>query len=118
MIASQDEARLLFAKLQEESLPLRIKLLSSTLIFDGIGVVLAFSPESVRLGGDSWQFTVPLGDGGVSFSDPREIPMESVRASEAAQYELGLSLDLPNGDRLALMELKTSQAQDQPGSNS
>jgi len=117
MIASPDEARLMFAKWQEESLPLRIKLLSATLIFDGIGVVLDHSPGAIRLGGESWQFTVPLGDVNISFSDPREIEVASVRASEAAQYELGLSLALPNGDRLALMELK-AQAEDLPRSNS
>ena len=50
-----------------------------------------------------------------SFSDPREIPVASVRESETAQYEFGIALQLPNGDQLVIMELKASS---QPASES
>lgn len=108
MIASPEDARLLFSKWQEERAPLRIKLLSSSLIFEAVGSVRGFSPAALELRGDSWQFTIPLADVGITFSDPREIPLVSVRESETARYEFGLALDLPNGDRLALMELKAA----------
>jgi hypothetical protein len=109
MIASPEDARLLFSKWQEEQPPLRIKLLSSSLIFEAVGTVRSFSPAALELRGDSWQFTIPLVDVKVSFSDPREIPLASVRESETARYEFGLALDLPNGNRLALMELKAAK---------
>jgi hypothetical protein len=32
----------------------------------------------------------------------------SVRELETAQYEFGIALDLPNGDRVIMMELKAS----------
>lgn len=108
MIASPEEARLLFGKWQQDAPPLRIKLLSSSLIFEAIGVVSDFSLAALVLQGDSWRFTIPLADVSVSFADPREAPDSSVRESEGARYEFGLSLGLPNGDRLALMELKTA----------
>ena len=42
-------------------------------------------------------------------------PVASVRESETAQYEFGIALQLPNGDRLVIMELKASS---QPASES
>ncbi len=108
MIASPEDARLLFSKWQDEQPPLRIKLLSSSLIFEAVGTVRSFSAAVLELRGDSWQFTIPLEGVDVAFSDPREIPLASVRESEAARYEFGLALNLPNGDRLALMELKVA----------
>jgi hypothetical protein len=110
MIASPEDARLLFSKWQEEQPPLRIKLLSSSLMFEAVGTVRSFSPATLELRGDTWQFTIPLDGVGITFSDPREIPLASVRETETARYEFGLALDLPNGDRLALMELKASIA--------
>ena len=112
MIASPDDARLLFRKWKEHRSPLRVKLRSSTLIFDATGIVTDFSPRALEIGGDSWKFTIPLAGAGFSFSDPREIAVASVRQSEASKYEFGLGLDLPNGDRLALMELKDSDPED------
>jgi hypothetical protein len=108
MIASPEDARLLFSKWQEEQPPLRIKLLSSPLMFEAVGTVRGFSPAALELRGVSWQFTIPLEDVGITFSDPREIPLASVREFETAKYEFGLALELPNGDRLALMELKAA----------
>jgi hypothetical protein len=112
MVASLDDARLLFQKWKEHLSPVRVKLRSSSLIFDATGIVTDFSPGTLEIGGDSWKFTIPLDGADFSFSDPREIPIASVRESEAAQYEFGLALDLPSGDRLALMELKGSDRQD------
>jgi hypothetical protein len=108
MIASPEDARLLFSKWQQEASPLRVKLLSSSLIFEAHGTVSSFSAVALELRGEAWQFTIPLADVNISFSDPREIPVAGVRDVEGAKYEFGLALDLPNGDRLALMELKAA----------
>jgi hypothetical protein len=108
MIASPEDARLLFSKWFEDQARLRIKLLSSSLVFEAVGAVQSFSESALELRGDSWQFTIPLEGVDIAFSDPREIPLASVRKSETARYEFGLALNLPNGDRLALMELKAA----------
>jgi hypothetical protein len=115
MIASPEDARLLFSKWQQESALLRIKLLSASLIFEALGTVSSFSAVALELRGEAWQFTIPLEGVSISFSDPREIPAEGVREVEAAKYEFGLALDLPNGDRLALMELKAASQEAEAG---
>ena len=108
MIASPEDARLLFSKWQQESALLRIKLLSSSLIFEALGTISSFSAVALELRGEAWQFTIPLSGVNISFSDPREVPLAGVREAETAKYEFGLALDMPNGDRLALMELKAA----------
>jgi len=115
MIASPEDARLLFSKWQQEGPLLRVKLLSSTLIFEAHGTVSSFSAVALELRGEAWQFTIPLAGVNISFSDPREIPVAGVRDLEAAKYEFGLALDLPNGDRLALMELKAAEREAEEG---
>jgi hypothetical protein len=115
MIATPEDARLLFDRWREDARPLKLRLWSSSLFFDAVGTVTAFNPENVELGGDSWNFTIPLARANFSFSDPREIPVASVRESETAQYEFGIVLELPNGDRLIIMELKaSSQSRQEP----
>jgi hypothetical protein len=109
MIASSEDARLLFHKWQHDAPLLRIRLMSAWLIFDGAGVVLEFSPDTLKLGGDSWEFTVPLAEASFTFSDPHEASRASVRAAESARYEFGLSVDLPDGNRLVLLERKASE---------
>jgi len=113
MNATNEDAHLLFDRWKDTAAPLQIKLMSSSLIFQGIGRVTDFTPGSVQLGGDSWAFTIPLEAAGFSFSDPREIAMASVRDSEASRYEFGLSLRLPSGDELVLLELKALQEDDE-----
>jgi hypothetical protein len=112
MTGSPEEAHLLFRKWLEESLPLRVKLISSTLIFEAFGTVASASSSALQLRGASWQFTVPLGGVNAIFSDPREIGEASVRALEGARYEYGLALELPNGDRLALLEIKVPETEE------
>ena len=106
MYATLDDAFLLFQKWKEHASRLEIKLRSSALIFEAAGVVIDFSPAALQLAGETWSFTIPLPGAAFSFSDPREIPIASVRAAESKLYEFGLAVDLPNGDRLAVMELK------------
>ena len=108
MIASPQDARLFFDRWREAAPPLKVRLWASSLFFDALGTVTDFNPENLELGGDSWKFTVPLEGVSFSFSDPREIPVASVRESETAQYEFGIVLELPNGDRLIIIELKAS----------
>ena len=115
MIATPDDARLFFDRWKEDQPPLKVRLWASSLFFDAVGTVTDFTSESVELGGDSWKFTIPLDGVTFSFSDPREIPVASVRESETAQYDFGIVLELPNGDRLIIMELKASS---QPGQES
>jgi hypothetical protein len=112
MIASVDDARLLFARWREEAPPLRAKLMNGALILEGTGTVLDFTPLALQIGGASWQLTIPLHDARFTFSDPREIAVQAVRALETEKYEFGLAIDMANGDRLALMELKESPADD------
>jgi hypothetical protein len=115
MIASPEDASLLFDRWREDARPLKLRLWSSSLFFDAVGAVTAFNPDNVELGGDSWKFTIPLDAVSFSFSDPREIPVASVREAETAQYEFGIVLELPNGDRLIIMELKaSSQSRPEP----
>jgi len=108
MIASPEDARLFFDRWKEDKPSLRVRMWASSLFFDAVGSVMDFTSESVELGGDSWKFTIPLDGVTFSFSDPREIPVASVRNTEAAQYEFGIALQLPNGDQLVIMELKAS----------
>lgn len=112
MTGSPEEARLLFNKWQEESPTLRIKLLSGTLIFEAYGTVVSASSTVLELRGESWQLTIPLNGVSATFSDPREIPVASVREAEAAKYEYGLALEFPSGDRLALMEIKVPETEE------
>jgi hypothetical protein len=111
MITSPEDAGLLFKRWSEDSAPLRIKLRSAAVIFEGVGLVESFNSSVLNLGGNSWQLAIPLGGANFTFSDPREAPVASVREAEAARYEFGLSLNLASGDRLALMELKTADAE-------
>jgi hypothetical protein len=113
MIATADDAGLLFSKWRDASPGIRIKLMSSSLIFDAVGTVTDFAPGSLQLGGDGWQFTIPLRNVSFAFSDPREIPIASVREAETEKYEFGLSIRLPNGDELVLMELKSLADEEQ-----
>ena len=106
MITSPEDASLLFDRWRQDARALKIQLRSSALFFDGVGTVSDFSLGTLDLGGESWRFTIPLSGANYSFSDPREIGMASVREAESAQYEFGIVLDLPNGDRLVIMELK------------
>ena len=106
MIATADDARLFFLRWQENASPVQIKLRSSALIFDGVGVVLDVSPRALQVGGESWRFTIPIEGADFSFSDPREVSLAAVRQSESEKYDFGLSVNLANGDQIALMELK------------
>jgi hypothetical protein len=106
MITSPEDASLLFDRWRQDTRALKVQLRSSSLFFDGVGTVSDFNLGTLDLAGDSWKFTIPLTGANYSFSDPREIGSASVREAESAQYEFGISLDLPNGDRLVIMELK------------
>ncbi|HEX5432381.1 MAG TPA: hypothetical protein VFW83_10470 [Bryobacteraceae bacterium] len=112
VIATADDARLLFSKWTEAEASLRIKLFSSWLMLDAVGVITAFNPTSVQCSGESWNMTIPVAGAEYSFSDPRESPVASVRESEASRYEFGLSIDLPNQDRLVILELKPAPAEE------
>lgn len=112
MIATPEDARLLFDRWKEARPALKVRMWASSLFFDAVGTVADFTSEAVELYGDSWKFTIPLDGVKFSFSDPREIPVASVREAETAQYEFGIALQLPNGDHLVIMELKTSSPPD------
>jgi RNase P/RNase MRP subunit p29 len=115
MIASPEDARLFFDRWKEDRPPLKVRMWISSLFLDAIGTVADFTAETLELAGDSWKFTIPLEGVNFSFSDPREIPVASVRDSELARYEFGIALQLPNGDQVVIMELKASS---QPASES
>jgi hypothetical protein len=113
MNTTPEDAHLIFDGWRDRRSPLRIQLRSSSLIFEGRGWVTHSATESLELGGDSWRFTVPLADASFVFSDPREIPIASVRETESAQYEFGLAVLLASGDKLVMVELKDDS--DAPG---
>ena len=106
MIVSADEARLIFGRWQDESAPVRVKLSNDSFVFDGVGVA-EVTQDTLEFSGLSWRFLFPLAGAEFSFSDPREIPIASVRAAESAQYELGVVVSLASGDRLTLLEMKS-----------
>jgi hypothetical protein len=116
MIASFEDARLLFGRWKEDAPTLRVKLLSNSLIFEATGTLMDFTIQALHLSGPAWQFTIPLAGTQYVFSDPREIAVASVRETETAKYEMGLALELPNGDRLVLLELKSGDKPDEDGS--
>jgi hypothetical protein len=113
MNTTPDDAHLIFDGWRDQRSPLRIQLRSSSLVFEGKGIVIHSALDSLALGGESWRFTVPLNDATFVFSDPREIPVASVREAESAQYEFGLAILLASGDRLVLVALKDDA--DTPG---
>ena len=93
MIVSSEDARLLFSRWKDESTPVRMRLSNGSMMFDGVGVT-ELKRDILELSGPSWRFIVPLAGAEFSFSDPREIPIASVRAAESAQYELGVVVSL------------------------
>lgn len=101
-----EDARLLFGRWREDAVPLRVKLLGRSLVFEAAGTLADFTMRALQLNGPSWQLTIPLDGAQYTFSDPREIPNAAVRALESARYEMGLALELPDGDRLVMLELK------------
>lgn len=112
MNATQDDARLLFGRWKEEAPALRVKLISQSLILEATGTVTEFTDVVLQVSGPTWQFTIPLPGVEYTFSDPREIPIASVRDAETAKYEFGLALKLAGGDRLVLMEIKAAEVED------
>jgi len=111
MVTSTEDARLLFTRWLEDASLLRIRFRNSALIFEGAGVLQSFDMSVLSLGGETWQLVVPVSGATFAFSDPREAAAASIRAAESARYEFGLALDLANGDRLALMEMKVADAE-------
>ncbi len=110
MIASFEDAHLLFARWKDEGPMLRVKLWSQQLVFEGTGAVGEFTHAALQLNGAEWQMTLPLEGSKYTFSDPREIPIASIRDVETSKYEFGLAMELPTGDRLVLMEVKRAEA--------
>jgi hypothetical protein len=113
MNTSPEDAHLIFDGWKDRGSPLRVQLRNSSLIFEGRGIVTHSAMESLGLGGDTWRFSIPLEGAAYEFSDPREIPIPSVRETESAQYEFGLAVLLASGDRLVLVEFKDDA--DSPG---
>ncbi len=106
MIATFQDAHLLFSRWKDDSSVLRVKLWSPSLVFEAVGYVGAHTHAALQLNGPDWQFTVPIEAAKYTFSDPREIPIPSIRHIETAKYEFGLAIELATGDRLVLMEVK------------
>ena len=111
MVTSSEDARLLFTRWIESGSPLRIRMRSAALIFEGVGVAQNYASNVLNLGGETWQLVIPLAGANFAFSDPREAPAGSVREAETSRYEFGLALDLANGDRLALIEMKVADTE-------
>ena len=105
MNVSAEEARLIFARWRDESTPVRVKLSNASVTFDGIGTT-EMNGDALQFSGPAWQFIVPLDGAEFSFSDPREIPIESVRLAESSHYEFGVAITLGGGDRLVALEMK------------
>jgi len=111
MNTSPEDANLIFERWRDQSSPLRIQFRNSSLFFEGKGTVTHSSPGSLELGSDDWRFTVPLEGSTFVFSDPREIPIASVREAELARYEFGLAVLLASGDKLVLVQFKDEEAE-------
>jgi hypothetical protein len=106
MFTTFEDAHLLFGRWKEEAPRLRVKLWSPGLVLEATGWVGEFTHTALQLNGHEWQITVPIETARYTFSDPREIPIASIREIETARYEFGLAIELPTGDRLVLMEIK------------
>jgi hypothetical protein len=106
MNTSPEDARLILDRWHDQCSPLRIQLRHDQLMFEGRGTVTHVSTEALALGSDMWRFTVPFEGSSFVFSDPREIPIASLREKESARYEFGLAVLLPSGDRLVLVQFK------------
>ncbi len=111
MIATFEDAHLLFARWKEEAPALRVKLWTPAMVFEATGSVGEFTHAALQLNGAEWQVTIPIEGAKFTFSDPREIPIASVRDIETSKYEFGLAIELPTGDRLVLMEIKRPEAE-------
>ena len=107
MIATYEDAHLLFARWKEDASILRVKLISNSLVLEARGTVAEYTHASLQLGSPDWQLTIPTEGAKFTFSDPREIPIESIREAETAKYEFGLAAELPSGDRIVLLETKS-----------
>src|SRR5258708_18581302 len=106
MVLTPDDARLLFRRWRDDSAPVQVKLFSRWMVFEATGLIADTGLEALGMSGPSWRLTIPLADADYSFSDPREVPIASVREAEASKYEFGIAINLANGDRLTLLELK------------
>ena len=109
MIATFDDARLLFGRWKEDASELRIKTISNSIVFEATGSLIDFTLQALQLSGPGWQLTIPLAGAHFVFSDPREIANSTIRETETARYEMGLAVELPNGDRMVLLELKARE---------
>lgn len=114
MNATFEDAHLFFARWKDDQNPLRIKLWSPGTVFEAIGYVGEFTHAALQLNGPDWQATLPIESAAYTFSDPREIPLPSIRNIESARYDFGLAIELPTGDRLVLMELKQDPHAEDP----
>ena len=61
MIATFEDAHLLFAKWKEDVSPLRVKLWSPSAVFEAAGYVSEFTHAALQLNGPDWQLTQPIG---------------------------------------------------------
>ncbi len=109
MITTFQDAHLLFARWKDDATLLRVKLWSPSLVFEAAGSVGEFTHSALQLNGPEWRFRVPIESANDNCSDPREIPIQSIRDIETAKYEFGLAIELTTGDRLVLMEVKRSE---------
>jgi hypothetical protein len=107
MIATFEDARLLFARWKDDASTLRIKMMTSSLVFEAVGTVTEYTFAMLQLSGPAWQITLPIEGAQFRFSDPREIPIATIRDIETAKYEFGLAMELKSGDRLVLLEEKS-----------
>jgi hypothetical protein len=106
MIATFEDAQLLFGRWKEDAAALRVKLWTHSMVFEATGTVGEFTHSTLQLQGPAWMFTVPTEGSTYTFSDPREIHIAAIRSIETARYEFGLAIELPSSGRLVLMEIK------------
>lgn len=112
MIATFEDAHLLFARWKDDASRLRVKFMTHSLVLEARGSVTEYTHTTLQLSGTDWQFTIPIEGAKFTFSDPREIPVASIRQAEVAKYEFGLAVEIPSGDRLVLLEIKNANPQE------
>ena len=105
MTVSLEEALLLFNRWSDQSVNVRVKYSSGSVIFEGVGSS-ELNGNAIEFRGNSWRLVLPLESAEFVFSDPREIPVPRLRDAESAQYEFGMAINLANGDRVTLLEMK------------
>ncbi len=70
MIATFEDAHLLFARWKEDGSVLRVKLVTNSVVFEAKGAVAEYTHVTLQLGSSDWQLTLPTEGAKFTFLGP------------------------------------------------